>query len=242
LDTLYTMNTDLVTGRYIDLPQRIPSTPASITAALREAIFSGEYQSGEPLRQEAVAKKYAVSRIPIRESFQQLEREGLLSIDPNRGAFVTPVEPREVEEISELRFLLEPHMLARAIPQMSNASLGLAEDVLAEADRETDQGKLAMLNWMFHRALFVSADQPYTLTLLESVHLKTERYMRLVLNLMQHQEQSQREHRAILEACRARELARATELLQDHIKRAGLSLARFLREHLQSTARAQRTA
>ena len=241
MDTLYTMNTKLLPSRHIGLPQRVVSTPSSIIAALREAIFSGEYESGGVLRQEAVAKRYSVSRIPIREAFQRLEREGLLSIDPNRGAFVTPVEPREVEEISGLRYLLEPHVLARAIPQMSNASLGLAEDLLAEADRETDQGKLAMLNWLFHRALYASAGQPYTLTLLESVHLKNERYMRLVLNLMQHQEQSQREHRAILEACRTRDAGRATKLLQDHIKRAGLSLAQFLREHLRGTIRTERT-
>jgi len=149
---------------------------------------------------------------------------------------VTPVEPREVEEITDLRYLIEPHMLARAIPQMSNASTGLAEDLLDEADQETDQGKLAELNWLFHRALYLSADQAYILTLLESVHLKTERYMRPLLNLMRHQKQSQHEHRAILEACRGRDVARGTELLQDHIRRAGTSLAQFLREHLQCTA------
>jgi hypothetical protein len=49
-------------------------------------------------------------------------------------------------------------MLARAIPQMSNASTGLAEDLLEEADQETDQGKLAELNWLFHR--------PYTYRLI----------------------------------------------------------------------------
>jgi DNA-binding GntR family transcriptional regulator len=229
------MNTGLPSERRIDPTQRVTTAPSSIVVALREAIFSGEYQSGQPLRQEAVAKKYAVSRIPIREAFQQLEREGLLSIDPNRGAFVTPVSAREADEITDLRFLLEPYMLARAIPQMSNANIGLAEDLLVEADHDTDHGKLAVLNWRFHRALYVSADQGFTLAVLESVHLKTERYMRLVLNLMQHQNQSQQEHRAILEACRARDVVQATALLQDHIRRAGTNLARFLREHLQNT-------
>jgi len=73
------MNIVFLSGRLIEPPQRFSIAPSSIVAALREAIFSGEYPSGQPLRQEAVAKKYAVSRMPVREAFQQLEREGLLS-------------------------------------------------------------------------------------------------------------------------------------------------------------------
>jgi DNA-binding GntR family transcriptional regulator len=205
---------------------------ASIVSALREAIFSGEYQSGHALRQETLARKLGVSRIPIREALQQLEMEGLVSIDPNRGAFVTPVDAHEVEEITELRLLLEPHLLALAIPRMSNASLGLAEDLLLAGDREVDQGLLAILNWQFHRALYESADRPSTIALLESIHLKTERYMRLVLNLMQHHERSQLEHRQILEACRNRDVANSVTLLQAHVREAGANLALFLSQHL----------
>lgn len=232
MNTMNTINTPSVlrSGWVSSPPTNGDTAPVAITQSLREAILSGAYRGGQAIRQEALAKEFGVSRIPVREALQQLESEGLLTIDPHRGAFVSPVNSSEAEETTELRFLLEPHLLALAIPRMGNASLGLAEDILTEADGETDISKLGVLNWQFHRALYEASGRPYQLALLESVHLKTERYMRLVLNLMHHHERSQQEHRKILSACRVRNVERATSLLGGHIVQAGRILVHFLHQ------------
>jgi DNA-binding GntR family transcriptional regulator len=136
----------------------------------------------------------------------------------------------ELEEIYEMRSVLEPLALRLAIPKLGKGQLGEAEDALDEAERESDGRRLSGLNWKFHAALYRPASRPRLLSTIEQLHLNVDRYMRMILTLMHHREQSNREHRQLLEACRAREVERASNLLQGHILEAGQRLVRFLKE------------
>src|SRR6266852_9187131 len=96
---------------------------SATTRALREKILSGEIGDGEQLRQDALAAEYGVSRIPLREALRQLEAEGLVSFYPHRGAVVSTLSLAEIEELFEIRALIEPDMLRRAIPKLSEEDL-----------------------------------------------------------------------------------------------------------------------
>ena len=74
---------------------------------LRNDILSGKYQENEELKEVAIGEEMGVSRTPVREAFRQLELEGLIQIIPNKGAYVTGITLKDVEDIYMMRSLLE---------------------------------------------------------------------------------------------------------------------------------------
>ena len=74
---------------------------------MQDDILGGRYQQGEELRELALSKEMGVSRTPVREALRQLELEGLVSIIPNKGAYVTSITEKDVEDIYTIRSLLE---------------------------------------------------------------------------------------------------------------------------------------
>ena len=89
---------------------------AAAADELRRRILDGSYPGGRPLRQDALAEEFRISRIPVREALLQLEAEGLVRILPHRGAIVSELSIEEIEDIFELRALLEPRLLRRPVP------------------------------------------------------------------------------------------------------------------------------
>ena len=80
---------------------------AEIVDVLRDAIVSGKLESGEHLKESVIAEQMSVSRIPVREAFQQLEQEGLIVSIPNQGSFVKVFDEKDIREIFTLRGALE---------------------------------------------------------------------------------------------------------------------------------------
>jgi len=205
-----------------------PTSPEAVTATLRAGILDGTYPGGTPLRQESIAAALGVSRMPVREAFRHLAAEGLIILHPHRGAVVATLSAHELQEIYEMRAALEPLALRLALPRLTKGDLGKAEEALDAARDETNPERLAALNWDFHHSLYQPADRPRLLATISNLHLNVDRYMRVVLTVMQHHSASHAEHEAILEACRARDEAAATRRLEAHITHAGRQLVEFL--------------
>ena len=74
---------------------------------IREDILKGKYKEHEELRENTIGKELGVSRTPVREALRQLELEGLVSIIPNKGAYVTGISPKDVKDIYMIRSMLE---------------------------------------------------------------------------------------------------------------------------------------
>ena len=85
-----------------------------IASELRKAIYAGEYKSGDELSLTDVAAQLGVSRTPVREAFQELESEGLITLRMNRGAVVNTIDRKFVRDIFEIRRLLEADAVERA--------------------------------------------------------------------------------------------------------------------------------
>ena len=85
-----------------------------ITAILRKAIYSGEYKSGEELSLTRIAAQLGVSRTPVREAFQALAAEGLITLRMNKGAIVNRIDRKFIKDTFEMRILLEAEAAARA--------------------------------------------------------------------------------------------------------------------------------
>ena len=129
-----------------------------VTTKLREVILKGEFKWGDRLIQEEWAAKLGVSRMPIRDALRQLEIEGLVRIEPRRGAIVTPITAEDIEEIYHLRALLEGEALERSIPYLEQEDLQTLEDyhekMQALGKDEDDIREYMELNKEFHKVVY----------------------------------------------------------------------------------------
>lgn len=217
---------------------------AATARALREKILSGELQEGEQLRQDALATEYGVSRIPLREALRQLEAEGLVNFNPHRGAVVSTLSLAEIEELFEIRAMIEPDLLRRAIPKLTPTDLKRAEQILETARTmfrtKSDIQHWGQLNWQFHSVLYTPADRPRSMAVVEKLNINIDRYLRIQLLLTNGMSQADQEHTAILAACRGKRIGMATKILKRHILEAGRSLVLCLqRERKIGAARKQ---
>ncbi|GGY02979.1 transcription regulator [Litchfieldella qijiaojingensis] len=203
-----------------------------VTDDLRRRILSGEFQGGAQLRQDALASDYDVSRIPVREALLNLEAEGLVEFIPHRGAFATELSVATIRELFDLRVLLETYLLERAIPNMTEANLTAAGQVLDKYDAALDSGSQidnwSEYNFAFHKALYAPAELPETMSMVTHLNTKSDRYIRMQLLYTKGIEKAEREHHALLELCRERKAKEACELLRQHILEACEGIATLL--------------
>ena len=208
------------------------SLPEDIRDSLQERILSGEFRDGDALVQDVLAEEYGVSRMPVREALRQLEACGLVSMQTHRGAVITSIPTEQVEELFELRALIETDMLARAVWRMTDSDIAEARDVLGALEQSYRRGDMASwgrLNWEFHRRLYLPAGRPQTLAVLQGINLRVERYIRLHLLMTDGLDTAEREHREILRLCALRDAEAAVAYLKLHILDAGRTLVMALR-------------
>jgi DNA-binding GntR family transcriptional regulator len=128
---------------------------------LQRAILSGALGPGERLRAEALARRFGTSRTPVREALLALEAEGLVAMEPHRGAVVRPFDAADLADLYELRAVLEPHAAARAAARIGPEALAELERNCAAADAAgADAGAQIALNEEFHRIVVAAADSP----------------------------------------------------------------------------------
>lgn len=110
-----------------------PSLKQLVYENLKGDIIRGEYAPGERLAEELLSAQMNVSRAPIREAFNMLERDGFVKIAPRRGAFVTEVSNTDIDYIWEIRLLLEPYAAKESVAL-------IPEDELNEIHQELENG------------------------------------------------------------------------------------------------------
>ena len=195
---------------------------AAIVEQLRRGILDGSYPAGAQLRQDALAATFEVSRIPVREALFQLEAEGLVAIEPHKGAIVSAFSLQDINDVFDLRVLLEPRLLAQSVPRMSEedlvevAALDVAFD-LAMAQQDVSQWGL--LNARYHLALYRHAPLPRTLAIVTALLQTSDRFTRLQLNRASALTRAGSEHRRLLRLCRAGQVNAACECLVAHIEK-----------------------
>jgi DNA-binding GntR family transcriptional regulator len=210
------------------------SIPESLRDSLRERILDGEFAEGEALIQDAIAEEYDVSRMPVREALRQLEAMGLVAMRTHRGAVVTTLPTEDVEELFELRALLEKDTLMRAVPRMTDQDIDDARAILVQLDASYEQRSMAdwgRLNWAFHHALYRPSRRPRTLSMLQGINHQIERYIRVHLVMTEGLENAQSEHRELLRLCALRQGAEASAFVEGHILSVGRALVARLRSH-----------
>jgi len=187
-----------------------------VVADLRRRILSGQLAPGTPLRQEALAEELGVSRIPLREAIRLLSSEGLVDLQPHRGAYVVPLSVDEVKEFFDLRAQLEPWLLRQAVPHLTEADFKQAESLVDDMDNAAAD-EWSRLNWHLHEMLYRPANRPFALNIVRTLHEKSERYLNHRIISVPQRIQARHEHLALIALCRSGDAEAAAVELDRHI-------------------------
>jgi DNA-binding GntR family transcriptional regulator len=206
------------------------SASRMVADALRDAIVNGTLAPGAPLRQDALARHFSVSAIPVREALRQLESEGWAKVEMHKGATVAPLSADEAREIYEIRAALESLAIACAIPAHTEATLHEAQALCDAARSETDPALYVARNEAFHMSLYAPARRPQLTDLIATLHRRGERYLRLKLGFPEHKVVSDRDHAALMRVVRQGDVASAQTLITEHLLGTGELLQKFLSE------------
>ncbi len=197
--------------------RRQGTAPETIAAALRADILSGQTKPGALLRQEDLAARFAMSRIPVRDALRLLEAEGLVTIATNRGAQVTQLSRDEVAEIYHLRVLLECDCLALAVSRMSETDLERIDRIRQRAEIDAATPEWNDGDWAFHEALYLPSGHRRQIETIKSLRTTSDLYAAAHEALPKERKRWLADHRAIVAACRAGRAADAVAVLRTHL-------------------------
>jgi DNA-binding GntR family transcriptional regulator len=200
--------------------RRQGTAPETIAAALRADILSGTARPGTLLRQEDLAARFAMSRIPVRDALRLLEAEGLVTIATNRSAQVAQLSRAEVAEIFHLRILLECNCLALAIPRMSEGDLDRIERIRQRAEIDAATPEWSAGDWAFHEALYRPSGHARQIETIQGLRTTSDLYAAAHHALPKQRKRWLADHRSIVAACRAGRVAEAVAALTAHLAAA----------------------
>lgn len=173
--------------------------------SLRQQVMHGELAPGQPITLRGLAAQFGVSMTPAREAVRRLAAEGALTMSAS-GRISTPeLTPERIEELAAIRALLEPEMASRALPRVHLVlidRLAAINGLNQEAVLNHDAVAYVRTNLEFHRTLYLRAQTPAMLGLIETVWLQLGPTMRALYQKIRRRDMPQH-HRMILAALRA---------------------------------------
>ncbi|MCX4642624.1 GntR family transcriptional regulator [Streptomyces sp. NPDC055059] len=198
---------------------RIPAH--SVCTAIRDDIVSGVYERGGRLTEEVLARRYGVSRVPVREALRTLEAEGFVVTRRHAGACVAEPTTQEAADQLEIRMLLEPLAAARAAQRRTEAHLKVLRGLVRLGQERSRRGQsedLRSLGGWFHETLAQTSGSPGLITMLTQLRHKIA-WMYTVEQPAQ-PAASWAEHGAIVDAVARGDVERARALTAQHTERA----------------------
>ena len=204
----------------------------AVTDALRQAILSGHFKLGERLTEVGLAKSFDVSRNPVREALRVLEVEGIVEINPRKGARVALLSSNEIQEIIELRAELEGMSAKYAALRCSDEVREELRQLFEEgnrADATGDTTVLQELNQMFHNQIAMAGKNRFLVGFMKALNEKTQW---IFANRPEHNiGDNWKEHAAILKAIISADAELAAVLAKRHVEDIGKEIARATEEN-----------
>ncbi|MDX9821737.1 MAG: GntR family transcriptional regulator [Syntrophales bacterium] len=196
------------------------SVRQDIYEKIRDDITFGRLMSGERLTEKKLSDMYKVSRSPIREALRQLESEGLISFERNKGIEVAKLSGKEVAEIYDLRELLEGYAVRRAIGNMTKKDIAYLEDLhrkMVKAAHGADIQTWLHNNSLFHAFFREKADNENMCRLIVTLRRRIYRYQYMSVSYPRFFENYLEHHATMIKACKNRDAALAEETMKIHI-------------------------
>jgi DNA-binding GntR family transcriptional regulator len=202
-------------GRVID---RTSATDAA-ARELRALILSDQLPAGSLLHQGDLAKQLGVSRTPLREALQRLNAEGLVRMDPHRGALVARPTVHELRQIYELQMILESAAARAAAGNVTPEGLVVVEEALRRHNQSPDGVSWVESNISFHGAIYAIADRPLMLEMIGMLRNRARLYVNLLAHSPEGRARADREHVQMCDALGRGDADGMAHLVRQHLQR-----------------------
>jgi DNA-binding GntR family transcriptional regulator len=210
---------------------------------LRDRILSGELAGASAINPTDIAQRLGISRIPVREALRQLDAEGLVTMPPNRRPFVTRLTRQDVEDLFEIRTALEVMGVRTAVAAMTDEAYADLVALVARMDRvRNDPAEWLKRHDDFHQAICAVGGRPRLQREIARVRLAIRPYLLVHMRIAKVVEQPGLEHKALLQALKSGNVARAEKAMREHVSNPGAGLLRFLEERANPKAPARARA
>jgi DNA-binding GntR family transcriptional regulator len=208
-----------------------------LTELLREDIRTGVLRAGQALVQEELAKRFSVSRIPIREALLTLAAGGIVTARPGGGHAVRSLSPREVEELYDLRILIEPSLSTEIVANASPNDLRSWRRMASELRIMKTPGKSWVTkNYQFHLAIYDVTERDHTIRVIRSLLDLTLPYSRLFMSETGESDKVDDEHDQMLQAIEDRNAKLLRDTLSTHLHTTQRSVSAFLKKSMPAEA------
>ena len=204
------------------IPSRIAQTALyqEVAERLRQRIFAHELPPGTWIDEQALAVDYGISRTPLREALKVLASEGLVTLKPRRGCYVTEISEQDLDDIFPLMAMLEGRCAFEATSKARPEDVAKLEAIHGELERFAQNNQIDAFfeaNQEFHRQIQGLSGNRWLLQVIQDLR-KVLKLTRLhSLSAEGRLQQSLEEHRAILAAVLKGDPARAESLMRDHL-------------------------
>lgn len=220
------------------LQPRPKTTSQWLFGQLRAAIITGEYAAGEPIRQEEIAERFDVSRMPVREAMRLLEAEGLVEQRPHRGAVVAELDAEDALELFEVRAALEAVGVRRSFPKLTEEQIEAIEEAHAALEQASPDEALAR-HRAFHLALYAAAGPRLQKMITDQLDAAQRYHLRFGRPGMEVSEDDRLEHISLLEAARNHDVDAALNIIQSHVGGGGVMISKSIAARMQMPAKAK---
>jgi DNA-binding GntR family transcriptional regulator len=200
----------------------------AVAERLRAEIQRGELRPGTRLRQGEVATRFGVSTTPVREAFALLQAQGLVRIDPHRGAIVFLPTAEDAQELYEIRIALETLAIGHAVKNLDPEELDELQVILEEMMKLGTAEGWSDLHNRFHMLLYNSSGLPRLAMTIANLRDASSSYINMFVAQHEGMDVSNEGHKEILEACRERNTRRAKKAVAQHLRVSEASLVASL--------------
>lgn len=188
-----------------------------ILETIRESILKGQLKPGEKVAEPELAERFGISRTPIREAFRQLESEGYLTVIPRKGAVVTALSERAVEEFYAIKSILEGYAAQMATENLTDKDIEKLEAINRKLQNLADEGDVKTffkVHNEFHEVFIQAAGNEKLQELINQLMLKFNRFRLASLALPGRMEISVKEHEKIIKAFKRKDGSQADGLVR----------------------------
>ncbi|MFB7511919.1 MULTISPECIES: GntR family transcriptional regulator [unclassified Streptomyces] len=196
-------------------PSPIPSRTQYVLEAIKHDILTGGLPPGQALVETELAARFGVSKTPVREALKTLAGSGLVVMSQYKGVTVRMVDADMARAVYDVRLLLEPEAVRRAVA--SGASLDAAHEALHRAASAADPAERSLANREFHRALYLPCGNPLLGRMLDEVRDQAALVSTVAWAAVPSWEREAAEHEEILRLAAARDVEGAGRAVHDHI-------------------------
>lgn len=209
---------------FVEKKMQTANLTAGVYQSIRKGILNGTWAPGQSLTELMLSQLLQVSRTPVREALHQLELEGLIELRPNRGAVVIGINTCDIEDIYEIRTLLEERVAQRAAARAEEQDIESLREIVDLTEfyvERSSYDKITAMDDRYHQYLYsLSGSRMFQKTLAD-LHTYVEPVRERSIREPGRATAMLAEHRAIVEAIAAHNTEEAGRLMTLHITRAG---------------------